>query len=100
MVTTNQIFGDATSWRSDALAAVRTPAAVTLAPGQATALGLTTGQRATVTSPYGSCVLDVAIDATVPEGAAFVATGPPSSGTGALRAVDHGPVRVRVEATA
>ena len=100
LVTTNQIFGDATSWRSDALAAVRTPAAVTLAPGQATALGLTTGQRATVTSPYGSCVLDVAIDATVPEGAAFVATGPPSSGTGALRAVDHGPVRVRVEATA
>ncbi len=99
LVTTGEIFGDAISWQSDALAAVRTPPAVKLAPGQASALGLSTGQRATVTSPYGSCDLAVTLDPAVPEGAAFVVAGPPSSGTGALRPVDHGPVRVTVEAT-
>ena len=98
LVTTGQIFGDAISWQSDALAAVRTPAAVALAPGQATALGLTDGQMATVTSPYGSCELPVAIDAAVPEGAAFVMSGPPSAGTAALRPVDGAAVRVTVEA--
>ena len=99
LVTTNQIFGDAIAWQSDALQAVRTPAAVMLAPGEASALGLTAGQQTTLTSPYGSCTLPVAIEPTVPEGAAFVASGPPSSGTGALRATDHGPVRVTIEAT-
>jgi NADH-quinone oxidoreductase subunit G len=98
LVTTGQIFGDAISWQSDALAAVRTPAAVALAPGQAAVLGLVEGQVATVTSPYGSCALPVTIDALLPEGAAFVMTGPPSAGTGALRPTDNSAVRVTVEA--
>ena len=100
LVTTTEIFGDALSWQSDALAEVRTPAGLRLAPGQATALGVAAGQRARVTSPYGSCELDVAIDENLPEGAAFVTTGPPAAGAGALRPVDHGPVRVQVEAVA
>ena len=100
LVTTGEIFGDAISWQSDALAAVRTAAAVALAPGQASALGLAAGERAKVTSPYGSCELVVRIDPALPEGAAFVMSGPPSAGTGALRPVDNGPVRVTVEATA
>ena len=98
LVTTTEVFGDDTAWRSDALEAVRTPASVRLAPGQATSLGLSAGQRATVRSPFGSCELTVAIDATVPEGAAFVNTGPSSSRTGVLRPPDGGPVRVSVEA--
>ena len=100
LVTTGEIFADAISWQSDALAAVRTTAAVALAPGQASALGLTAGERAKVTSPHGSCELVVRIDPAVPEGAAFVLSGPPSAGTGALRPADHGPVRVTVEAVA
>jgi NADH-quinone oxidoreductase subunit G len=97
LVATGQIFGDAISSQSDALAAVRATPAVCLAPGQAAALGLEAGQRATVTSPYGSCELPVVIDPQLPEGAAFVLTGPPAVGTGALRPVDNGPVRVTVD---
>jgi NADH-quinone oxidoreductase subunit G len=100
LVTTTEIFGDALTYQSDALAAVRTPARLRLAPGQATALGVSAGQRARVTSPYGSCELDVAIDDHLPGGAAFVTTGPPAAGAGALRPDDSGPVRVTVEAAA
>ena len=100
LVTTTEIFGDALAWQSDALSGVRTSARVTLAPGQAAASGVAAGGRARVTSPHGSCELDVAIDEHLPEGAAFVATGPPVAGTGALRPADHGPVRVTVEAVA
>ncbi len=98
LVTTTEIFGDGVSWRSDALAGVRTGARLSLAPGQAASLGLTrAGDRARVSSPYGACVLDVTLDDRLPEGAAFVATGPPSDGVHALRPHDHGPVRVTVE---
>jgi len=100
LVSTTEVFGDATTWQSDALAAVRTGARLSLAPGQAAALGLGDGQRARVTSPHGSCELPVSVEDGLPEGAAFVANGPPSSGTATLRPVDHGPVRVTVEAVA
>ena len=99
LVTTTDIFGDAVSWQSDALSAVRTAAGVTLAPGQAAALGVTAGQRVKVSSPHGSCELVAAVDDRCAEGAAFVATGPPEAGVHALRPIDSGPVRVTIEAT-
>jgi anaerobic selenocysteine-containing dehydrogenase len=98
LVTTTEIFGDALAWESDALEAVRTAARVALAPGQAAAAGVSAGSRARLTSPYGSCELEVTIREELPEGAAFVATGPPPAGVGALLPADHGPVRVTVEA--
>ncbi len=98
LVTTTEIFGDALTWQSDALDAVRTGARVALAPGQAAAARVGMGQRVRLTSPYGRCELEVAIEDDLPEGAAFVVTGPPAAGVGALRPADHGPVRVTVEA--
>jgi predicted molibdopterin-dependent oxidoreductase YjgC len=98
LVTTTEIFGDALTWQSDALEAVRTGARVALAPGQAAAARVGVGQRVRLTSPYGTCELEVAIEDDLPEGAAFVVTGPPAAGVGALRPADHGPVRVTVEA--
>ncbi len=98
LVLTTEIYGDDVSWRSDALVSLRTPARLALAPGQAAALELVAGQRARITSPHGVCVLPVAIDEALPEGAAFVATGPAGFGVHALLPGDRGPVRVTVEA--
>ncbi len=98
LVLTTEIFGDDTANRSDGLAAVRTGPALNLAPGQAQALGLSAGHRARVTSPHGATELTVAVNSQLPEGVAFVSSGPSSAGTAALLAPDHGPVRVTVEA--
>jgi NADH-quinone oxidoreductase subunit G len=96
LVLTTEIFGDATAARSDALAAVRSGASLNLAPGQAASLGLTQGDQARVHSPHGECTLTVRLSDALPEGAAFVTTGPPSSGTALLLPADSGPVRVGI----
>jgi hypothetical protein len=54
-------------------------------------------QRARVSSPFGTCILPVVIDADAPEGAAFVALGPPASGATALLAGEQVPVNVVIE---
>ena len=97
LVVTTEIFGDAVSWRSDALVSRRTPAHLVLAPQQAATLGLVQDQRARVSSPFGTCILPVVVDAQAPEGAAFVAMGPPASGTAALLAGEQVPVNVMIE---
>ncbi len=97
-VFTTEIFGDAIAWQSDALAALRTQAALRLSPGEADSQGLTEGQHVLVRSPFGACPLPLAIDDALPDGAAFVITGPPTAGVWGLMDADHGPVRVRLEA--
>jgi len=93
-VFTTEIFGDNTAWRSDAVAALRTQAALRLSPGEAATQGLTDGQHVRVTSPFGSCPLPLIVDEALPDGAAFVMTGPPTAGAWGLMDIDHGPVRV------
>jgi NADH-quinone oxidoreductase subunit G len=97
LVVTTEIFGDAVSWRSDALVSRRTPAHLVLAPQQAQSVGVAHDQRARVSSPFGTCILPVVIDADAPEGAAFVALGPPASGATALLAGEQVPVNVVIE---
>ena len=96
LVTTERIFGNAVTYRSDALTAVRTGAEVVLNPAEAARHGLEDGAAALLRSPHGECRLPVRTDADHPEGAAFVATGVPGSGVERLLAADRGPVRVEV----
>jgi len=98
LVATELIFGDAASHRSDALAAVRTGAELVLHPDEAVRQGLGDGARARVRSPHGECALPLRVDATHPEGAAFVTSGVPGSGVERLLAPDRGPVRVEIGA--
>jgi predicted molibdopterin-dependent oxidoreductase YjgC len=93
LVTTQLIFGDEASHRSDALAAVRTGAEVVLHPAEAARQGLVDGARARLRSPHGECALPLRVDETHPEGAAFVTAGVPGSGVERLLAPDRGPVR-------
>jgi NADH-quinone oxidoreductase subunit G len=98
LVVTTEAFGDEATWRSDALAAVRTGARVELGAGQAAALGLADGARVRVASPHGDCALELRIVEGMSDGVAHVITGPPAAGAHALLPVDRGPVRVSVEA--
>ncbi len=98
LVLTTEIFGDATAWRSDALASLRQSAALRLSPTEAERHAVTTGDSVVVQSPHGSCALPVEVDDRLPDGAAFVMTGPPTAGTHALVGADHGPVNVRIGA--
>jgi NADH-quinone oxidoreductase subunit G len=97
LVTTTPIFGDAASWRSDALASVRTGAFCAVAPDEAQRLGLAAGARVRLSSPHGSCELGLVVDPELPPGAAFCTLGVPGSGVERLLAVERGPVNVRVE---
>ncbi len=97
LVWTSEIFGDATSWRSDALVSRRTPAALVLAPAQAAFHGVADGQRAMVRSAHGACILPVIVDDASPDGAAFLAVGPAASGAISLLAGDQAPVNVTIE---
>jgi NADH-quinone oxidoreductase subunit G len=91
------IFGDAASYRSDALAAVRTLPAAGLSPTEAARLGLADGEPATLASPYGRVTLPIRVDARLADGAAFVDLGAPAApGAEALLPPDRGPVRVEV----
>jgi len=98
LVTTTRIFGNPSAYRSDALAALRTGADLTLNPAEAARLGLREGGRARVRSPHGETTLPVVLDAAHPEGAAFVATGVPGAGVERLLPPDRGPVRVEIAA--
>ena len=97
LVTTAPIFGDAASWRSDALAAVRTGAVCAVAPDEAVRAGLAAGARVRLTSPHGSCELGLAVDPGLPPGAAFCTLGVPGSRVERLLAADRGAVNVRLE---
>jgi len=97
LVVTTEIFGDAVSWRSDALVSRRTPAHLVLSSQQAVSAGVSRDQRARVSSPFGTCILPVVIDDQAPEGAAFIAMGPPASGTSALLGGEQVPVNVVIE---
>ena len=98
LVTTERIFGNAITYRSDALAAVRTGAELVLNPAEAARHGLEEGGQAHLRSPHGECRLTVRTDDGHPEGAAFVAAGVPGGGVERLLAADRGPVRVEVSA--
>jgi NADH-quinone oxidoreductase subunit G len=98
LVTTRPIFGDPASHRSDALIAVRTFAEVVLNPAEAARHRLADRGRARLRSPHGETQLPVRLDASHPEGVAFVAGGVPGSGVGRLLPPDHGPVRVEISA--
>ena len=54
-----RIFGNAATYRSDALAAVRTGAELVLNPAEAARLGLADGGAARLRSPHGECTLTV-----------------------------------------
>ena len=98
LVLTTEIFGDGPAWRSDALASLRQAAGLRLSPGEAGRQAVLEGDVVVVESPHGSCALTVDIDEDLPDGAAFVMTGPPSAGVHALVGPDHGPVNVRIGA--
>jgi NADH-quinone oxidoreductase subunit G len=98
LVATQLIFGDESSHRSDALAAVRTGAELVLHPAEAARQGVADRGRARVRSPHGECALPVRVDKAHPEGAAFVTSGVPGSGVERLLAPDRGPVRVEIGA--
>ena len=98
LVGTTRIFGTAAAYRSEALAAVRTGADLTLNPSEGERLGLSDGGRARLRSPHGECTLTVRLAADHPAGAAFVATGVPGAGVERLLPADRGPVRVEIEA--
>jgi NADH-quinone oxidoreductase subunit G len=92
LVPCPRIFGDAATHRSDALAGVRTSARLLLAPAEAARRNLRDGGRARVAAPGGAARLEVVVDEAYPEGAAFVATGPP--GVARILPADHGPAHV------
>jgi NADH-quinone oxidoreductase subunit G len=96
MVTTTRIFGDATAYRSDALAEALTGADITLHPDEAARHGLAAGSRVRLRTAHGECVLPLVIDPAQPEGAAFVATGVPGAGVERLLPADRTPVRVEI----
>lgn len=94
LMPTHEIFADAASHRSDALAHVRCGATVTLSPSDAQAAGLRVGDRAKLTSPHGSCTMAVRVDPDCPEGAVVATVGVPRGGAERLIPWDRGPVRV------
>jgi NADH-quinone oxidoreductase subunit G len=96
LVATVRLFGNADAYRSDALAALRTGAELVLHPEEGRRHGLAHGARARLRSPHGECALPVRLDASHPEGAAFVAAGVPGSGVDRLLPPDRGPVRVEI----
>ena len=96
LVSTVRIFGNAAAYRSQALAAVRTGADLTLNPAEGARLGLSDGARARVRSPHGECTLTVRLADDHPAGAAFVAAGVPGAGVERLMPADRGPVRVEI----
>ena len=98
LVTTERIFGNAATYRSDALTAVRTGAEVVLNPREAARHGIDPGGAARLRSPHGEVTLPVRLDDAHPEGIAHVAVGVPGAGVERLLAADRGPVRVEVTA--
>ena len=57
LVATVRLFGNASAYRSDALAAVRTGAELVLHPEEGRRHGLADGGRARLRSPHGECVV-------------------------------------------
>ena len=98
LVTTERIFGNAITYRSDALTAVRTGAEVVLNPAEAARLGIDPGDAARLRSPHGEVTLPVRLDDANPAGVAHVAIGVPGAGVERLLPSDRGPVRVEVTA--
>jgi predicted molibdopterin-dependent oxidoreductase YjgC len=98
LVATVRLFGNASAYRSDALAALRTGAELVLHPREGRRQGVADGGRARLSSPHGECTVPVRLDGAHPEGAAFVAAGVPGSGVDRLLPPDRGPVRVEIAA--
>ena len=98
LVATERIFGNATTYRSDALVAVRTGAEVVLNPAEAARHGIVDGGAARLRSPHGEVTLTARTDDAHPEGVAHVAVGVPGAGVERLLPPDRGPVRVEVTA--
>ena len=98
LVATQRIFGNAITYRSDALTAVRTGAEVVLNPAEAARLGIDAGGPARLRSPHGEVTLPVRLDDANPAGVAHVAIGVPGAGVERLLPADRGPVRVEVTA--
>ena len=96
LVVGRTLFADAPTHRSAALAAVRSGAAVTLAPAEAARLKLSDGAGAILRSPHGECALPVRVDAAYPEGAAFATLGVPGADVERLLPADRAPVRVSI----
>ncbi len=97
-MATERIFGNATTYRSDALVAVRTGAEVVLNPAEAARHGIADGGAARLRSPHGEVTLTARTDDAHPEGVAYVAVGVPGAGVERLLPPDRGPVRVEVTA--
>ena len=98
VVPCRPVFGDATAFRSDALAPVREPARVRLAPAEAERLGVRTDARVAIATPHGEAVLPLEMDSRLPEGAAYLVMGDPAAGAERLLPMDGGPVRAVVGA--
>ena len=96
LVTTRPIFGDATSHRSPALAAVRTDEELVLHPAEAARRGLAGETRVRLHTAHGECVLPLRTDEAHPEGAAFVALGSPGGAAGRLLPADGASVHVEI----
>ncbi len=100
IVPCTPVFGDATAHRSDALASVREPTHVGLAPVEAQRLGVRTDSRVRITTPHGEAVLPLRVDSRLHEGAAYLVMGDPAVRAMHLLPVDRGPVRANVTAVA
>ena len=96
LVVTRPIFGDATSHRSPALAAVRTDEELVLHPAEAARRGLAGETRVRLHTAHGECVLPLRADEAHPEGAAFVALGSPGGAAGRLLPADGASVHVEI----
>ncbi len=99
LVMTRAIYGDRVTELSDALASVRTAPSLTLSPSTAAAHELTDGGLVRIVSPHGNAELRLSIDPEVAADVAFVSSGVPSAGAGALLPEGGaGAVRVRMSA--
>lgn len=97
VVPTPAIFGDATSARSDALAAAHTAPTAALAEEDATRAGVADGGRVRISSPHGDITLPCVVDPRMRPGGVVVAYGAPASpGAEALLDPDRNPVRASV----
>ena len=93
---TRPIFGDATSHRSPALAAVRTHEELVMHPAEAARRGLAGETRVRLHTVHGEAVLPLRTDEVHPEGAAFVALGSPGGAAGRLLPADGASVHVEI----
>ena len=91
-----EVFGGAPAHRSHGLVEIAVPERAVLHPDEAARLGVTEARSVELSSPYGSCIVPLVVDASAAEGAVHLSTGAPDSVGGRLLAPDGGPVNVTV----